>query len=135
MADREAMRRVIEEAYAARGTGNIKGLMAAFHTDAVFELAGDRKALEIAGAIHGHPNIEQAMTGFIGAFAFLKRDILSMIADGDRAAVHSRLTIRFVPKDKTFTTDVMDLFKFKDGKIVELVEFADTALVKDIMSA
>jgi ketosteroid isomerase-like protein len=134
MANREAMSRLIEEAYAARGSGNVKGLMATFHADAVFELAGDSKALKLAGAVRGHTNIQQAMTGFIGAFEFLKRDIISMIADGDRAAVHCRLTIRFVPKDKTFTTELVDLFKFKDGKIVELVEFADTALVKEIMS-
>ena len=46
--------------------------------------------------------------------------------------MHSRLTVRFVPKDLTFTTDVTDLFRFKDGKIIELVEFADTALIKHV---
>ena len=72
------------------------------------------------------------MTGFIASFEFIKRDIISMIVDGDRAAVRCRLTVRFVPNDKTFTTELVDLFKIQDGKIIELVEFADTALIKEI---
>ena len=132
MTDREAMRKLVEQAYADRDSGNIDGVMAAFHADAVFELVGDNKVLALAGAVRSHPNVREAMTGFIGAFQFIKRDIISFIADGDRAAVHCRLTIRFVPKDLTFTTELTDLFKFQDGKIAELVEFADTALIKHI---
>jgi ketosteroid isomerase-like protein len=74
------------------------------------------------------------MTEFIASFEFVSREILSMIVEGDNASVHSRLEVRFVPKDKKFTTEVVDLIKFQDEKIVELVEFADTALIKDIVS-
>ena len=132
MTDRETMRKLIEQAYAERASGNLEGVMAAFHADAVFELVGDNKVLALAGAVRGHPNVREAITGFIGAFEFIKRDIISFIADGDRAAVHSRLTIRFVPRDITFTTELTDLFRFQDGKIAELVEFADTALLKEL---
>ena len=132
MADRETMRKFVAQAYADRDGGNIDGLMSAFHAKAVFELAGEPKALALAGAVRSHANIREAMTAFIGHFEFVKRDIISFIADGDRAAVHSRLTVRFVPKDVSFTTEVADLFKFEDGKVVELVEFADTALLKEI---
>src|SRR6516165_6905564 len=54
------------------------------------------------------------------------------LVEADRAAVHSRLTVR--SKDKTWTTDYLDLFKFQGGKIIELTEFADTALIKNMMS-
>ena len=67
-------------------------------------------------------------------FEFAHREILGMIIEGDDACVRSRLRIRYVPKNESFTSDVVDLFKFKDGKIAELVEFADTALVKQITS-
>ena len=132
MTNKEAMRAKIEQAFAARAQGNLQEVVAAFHGDGVFELVGNKDTLHIAGAVEGHPNLEQAMAGFIDNFKFLERDILSFVADGDRAAVHSRLTIRFAPKDKTFTTEVLDLFTFRDGKIAELVEFADTALIKQI---
>jgi ketosteroid isomerase-like protein len=134
MADREAMRTLIEEAYAARGRGDINGLMSAFHADGMFELKGEKRTFELAGAIKGHANVREAMTGFAAAFEFADREVIGMIIEGENVCVHSRLRIRYVPKNESFATEVVDLFKFKDGKIAELVEFADTALVKQITS-
>jgi ketosteroid isomerase-like protein len=51
MASREAMIDTINRAYDARGKGDIEGLMAAFHPDAVFELKGDKNTLQVAGAV------------------------------------------------------------------------------------
>jgi ketosteroid isomerase-like protein len=134
MATREAIIDIIYRAYDARGKGDVEGLMAAFHPDAVFELKGEKNVLAVAGAVQGHPNVRAALTGFIETFEFMNRDIVDAMVEGDRAAVHSRLTVRFVPKDIVFTSDVLDTFRFEDGKITELVEFADTALIKSIVS-
>jgi ketosteroid isomerase-like protein len=134
MASREAMIDTIYRAYDARGKGDIDGLMAAFHPNAVFELKGEKDILEVAGAVQGHPDVRTAMIGFIEAFEFVKRDIVDAMVEGDRAVVHSRLKIRFIPKDLVITSDILDRFKFEDGKIIELVEFADTALIKSLVS-
>jgi len=98
MTDRETMRKLVEQAYAQRASGNLEGVMDAFHPDAIFELVGDNKVLPLTGAVRSHANVRQAMAGFIDNFEFIKRDIIAFIADGDRAAVHSRLTVRFRPK-------------------------------------
>jgi ketosteroid isomerase-like protein len=134
MAKRETLRRMIEEAYEARARGDVDKIMNAFHADGMFELVGDKKALSLTGAFKGQPSVRAAMTGFTSSFEFISREIVSMIVEGDDASVRSRLQVRFIPKDKKFTTEVVDLIKFKDGKIVELVEFADTALIKEIVS-
>jgi ketosteroid isomerase-like protein len=134
MASRDAMIDTIHQAYDARGKGDIEGLMAAFHPDAVFELKGDKDVLAVAGAVQGHPNLRATLSGLIEAFEFRKRDIIGTMVDGDRAVVHSRVEGRFVPKDISFTTDLLDTFRFRDGKIIELVEFADTALIKSLVS-
>jgi ketosteroid isomerase-like protein len=134
MADREAMLDTIYRAYDARGKGDIEGLMGTFHPDAVFELKGDKAALDVAGAVHGHSIVRAALSGFIEGFEFMRRDIIDAIVEGDRASVHSRLKVRFIPKDTVFTSDVLDKFRFRDGKIIELVEFADTALIKKVLS-
>jgi ketosteroid isomerase-like protein len=133
--DRGAMEELIYQAYAARQKGDIDGLMEAFHPDAVFGLAGDKTALEVVGAVEGHPKVRASMAGFIAAFEFIDRHIISFVIDGERAAVHSRVEVRFIPKNTIFTTEVLDAFKFTDGKIIELVEFADTALIENVMSA
>jgi ketosteroid isomerase-like protein len=38
------------------------------------------------------------------------------------------------PTKETWSADVLDLLTFKDGKIIELVEFADTAQIRDMIS-
>jgi ketosteroid isomerase-like protein len=134
MTDRKTIEAVIDGCYAARQKGDIETLMAAFDPDAVFELAGSKQLVPAAEAARGHQNIRETMTGLIAVFDFIDRDIISMVIDGERAAVHSRVKIRFVPRDRTFTTDLLDSFHFRDGKIVELLEFADTALIRDLMS-
>jgi ketosteroid isomerase-like protein len=128
--DRNSMRALVEKAYAARDGGNVMGVVTAFHDDGVFHLAGDSKAFVLAGAIEGRPSLEQAMTQFTNNFTFSGRKILSFVAEGDRAAVHSRLTVTH--KNGTFETDILDLFTFKDGKVSELIEFADTAMIKHV---
>jgi ketosteroid isomerase-like protein len=128
--NRESMRALVEKAYAERDSGNVMGVVKAFHDDGVFHLAGDSKAFVLAGAIEGHPSLEQAMTQFTRDFTFSGRKILSFVADGDRAAVHSRLTVKH--KNGAFDTDILDLFTFKDGKVSELIEFADTAMIKHV---
>ena len=132
MENRETMLEVILQAYAARGRGELEGLLAAFHPEGVFTLVGDAKTLQIAGTVQGHRSLRETFDGFIATFEFVDRQILSEVVEADRAAVHSRLTVR--SKDKTWTTDCLDLFKFQGGKIIELTEFADTALIKNMMS-
>ena len=134
MANRESMLGIVRGAYAARGRGDLDGLMSAFHPAAVFTLVGDKKALDVAGSVEGHAGLREALAGYIIAFEFVERDILSDIVEGDRAVVHSRLTVRYKPKNKVWTTEVLDLFKFQDGKIMELIEFADTAQIKDMIA-
>jgi len=134
MTDRKTIEAVIDRCYAARQKGDIETLMAPFDADAVFELAGSKELVPAAKAARGHQDIRATMTGLIAVFDFIDREIISIVIDGGRAAVHSRVKIRYVPRDMTFTTDPLDSFHFKDGKIVELLEFADTALIKDLMS-
>jgi ketosteroid isomerase-like protein len=134
MASREAMIETINRAYDARAKCDLDAVMAAFHPDAVFELKGDKDELEVAGAAEGHPDVRVAMAGLIENFEFIKRDIVAEMVEGDRVTIHSRVQIRFVPKDVVVTTDLLDSYRFEDGKIIELIEFADTALIKRLVS-
>ena len=132
MGNREAVLELIRRAYAARGEGDLEGLLSTFHPEGAFTLIGDARTLEITGTVQGHQSLKEAFAGFIATFKFVDRQILSEIVEADRAVVHSRLTVQY--NDKTRTTECLDLFKFQDGKIIELIEFADTALIKDMTS-
>ncbi|GLR87338.1 nuclear transport factor 2 family protein [Bradyrhizobium iriomotense] len=134
MGHREDMIEVIMAAYAARAAGNVEGLVAAFHPEGAFTLVGDKSALELTGRVQGHQALREAFGQFIANFDFLKRDILSDLVEGQRAAVQSRVLVRYRPTGNNWETDILDLFRFQDGKIVELTEFADTAQVKAMIS-
>jgi ketosteroid isomerase-like protein len=134
MGHREEMLDVIKRAYAARGDGDAKGLVAAFHPEGLFNLVGDKSALHLTGSVQGHQPLLGAFGQFIEHFDFEKREILTEVVEGNNAAIRSRLVIRYRPNGKVFSTEVLDLFKFQDGKIIELVEFADTAQVKAVIS-
>jgi ketosteroid isomerase-like protein len=134
MANREAILEVIRRAYDARGKGDLDALMEAFHPEAVFTLVGDKKALEVTGSVHGRAGVREALRDFIATFDFVDRHILSEVVEGDRAAVHSCIVVRYGPTKETWTADCLDLLTFKDGKIIEMIEFADTAQIRDKMS-
>ena len=134
MTNRETMLETVRAAYAARGRGDLDGLIGTFHPKGAFTLVGDKQALEVVGSVQGHAGLREAMGGYIAAFEFGERTILSELVDGNRAAVHSRLVVRFVPKNKVWTADILDLFEFEDGKIKELTEFTDTAMIKAMIS-
>jgi ketosteroid isomerase-like protein len=134
MGNRETVLELITRAYAARARGDLDDLIAAFHPEAVFRLVGNEKLLQVAGSVQGHRSLRETLGGFIATFKFVERHILSELVEGDRAAVHSRLVVRYNPTNTTMTTECLDLLKFQDGKIIELIEFADTALIKDMMS-
>jgi ketosteroid isomerase-like protein len=134
MGHREDMLELVHKAYAARARADVEGLVTTFHPEGVFTLVGDESALALAGSVQGHPNLREAFGQFVAGFGFVERKILSELVDGQRVAVHSRLVIRYHPTETTFSTDALDLFRIEDGKIVELIEFADTAKIKALIA-
>jgi ketosteroid isomerase-like protein len=135
MTDLGDIRKLMARAYAARDSGDVEGLVATFHPNAVFGLVGANTVLEVTGAVRGHPDIRARMSEFVQTFNFANRDIKSFVYDGTRAAIHSVIEVTFIPTNRVFTTDVLDLCTFADGKIIELMEFADTALIKDVIAS
>jgi len=132
MTDRETIKTLVSQAYEVRNKGDLEALIGFFHPDASFTIAGENRLTTAAATVRGHNALRQALGGLISAFEFIQRDIVNLVVDGDRCACHSRARVRFVPKDRVATTDILDLFKFDNGKIVEFIEFADTALINDL---
>jgi ketosteroid isomerase-like protein len=133
VSDPRKIKSLIEQAYEARRTEDIGALMAAFHPDCKFELVGAKPLVQAAGIATGHAELRAVLTALIGKFQFVQRDFVNFVIEDDRASVHSRVVLRYVPKDRSETTEIVDLWKFRDGQIIEFIEFSDTALVNDMM--
>jgi ketosteroid isomerase-like protein len=133
MVDRQTIQSLIDRAYALRKNGDVEGIVALFHPQAVFELAGSKAVTPVVGAVRGHQDLRTTLAGLISAFEFIERDVICTVIDGERAAIQSRVKLRYIPKNRTVTTDMLDLWRFENGKVTEFVEFADTATINDLM--
>ncbi len=63
MTNRETIRALIELAYEARRTGDIEAIMAVFHPDRKFQLAGSKTLTAAAGSAQGHAELRTMLAG------------------------------------------------------------------------
>jgi ketosteroid isomerase-like protein len=135
MTDRNEVERLLRAAYAARQRGDVEAIMGMFAENAHFGLAGSRQASPVAMRGTGLEALRAQLTGLVQAFEWLDQDILSMIVEGSRAAVHWRGRIRSAVTGDEVETEVVDIASVENGKIVSFVEFCDTALAARLMEA
>jgi ketosteroid isomerase-like protein len=127
MPDRGQIEKTIRDAYAARVSGDAKKAAQYFTDDAEFRIAGEPTASPVAMKAVGAASVRDHLDKLIQAFEFSDHQILTMLVDGPRVAVHSRVTVRAKPKGPGGTTELMDLIEFRDGRIASFTQFCDTA--------
>jgi ketosteroid isomerase-like protein len=135
MTDRAQIESLLKEAYAARKRGDVEAVTRAFADNPHFELAGARQASPIALRCTDRDQFRTLMAGLVKSFEFLDHEILEMIIEGNRAAVHWRSRMRSGVTGEEVVTEVVDLITVEDGKIASFVEFCDTALAARMMGA
>jgi uncharacterized protein len=67
--------------------------------------------------------------GLLGEFSMIHYTVHDYVADGDIVFVRCTTSWKNRKTGKTFETPKADFWRFRDGKIVELYEFYDTAQV------
>ena len=135
MNDRAAIEATLKAAYAARIRGDVETTVGFFTNDAVFALAGAKEASPVAMRCTDRESLRSAMSGLVGAFEFKDHQIVSLIVEGPRAAVHTRARVRATGSGEEVTTEMVDLVTFRDGKIASFLEFCDTALAAKLLAA
>ena len=132
--DRALIERVIREAYRARASGDLDATCTFFTDDARFAVAGDPQASPVAGSVTGCAGIREVLAGLIAAVEFVRHDIVELVVEDDRAAVHSRLTVRGRASGEEVETEFLDLVHLRDGKIASFVQFCDTARAASLVA-
>ena len=122
--------------YKARVRGDLEGTVANFADDAVFDFNGQGVGLPNMGtAVRGKPAIRLLMTEFIDAFRMSDWEEVSLVVEGDKAALHWRGTVTFTQNGRSEKFDVFDLLTFRDGKIVYFRQSTDTAKIREMLGA
>ena len=135
MTDRAQIESLLKQAYGARKRGELEGVMKVFADNPHFELAGQREASPVALRCTDRDQFRTLLAGLIKTFEFLDHEILEMIIEGNRAAVHWRSRMRSGVTGEEVVTEIVDLVTVENGKIASFVEFCDTAMAARMMGA
>ena len=134
MSERAQMEKTLREAYAARKRGDLDALAGIFAPHARFQMAGSN-ASPIARKVVGAAEFRPLLAGMIQTFEILDYTIVSMLIDGQAAAVQWHAKMRSSVTGQTVETDLFDLIEMEDGRIASFLEFCDTALAARLMQA
>jgi len=100
----------------------------------VFDFNGEGVGLPNMGtAVRGKPAIRLLMTEFIDSFRMSDWEEVSLVVEGDKAALHWRGTVTFTQNGRSEKFDVFDLLTFRDGKIVYSRQSTDTAKIRAML--
>jgi len=132
MNSRNEIEQTLREVYAARKRGDLDGLGRVFAPNARFQLAGSN-ASPVATKVAGAEQYRPLLAGMIKTFELLDYTIVTMLIDGNAAAVHWRAKFRSNINGQTVETDLFDLVELEDGRVTSFLEFCDTALAARLM--
>jgi ketosteroid isomerase-like protein len=120
--ERAAFERLLAELYAARAAGALDRLCALFGPDAVFKISGSSDGKPIALSARGTEEVRSWLAVLVKTFRLTRHEIVSMVIDGQRAAVHWRASIHSRITGASVPTELVDLVEIRDGRIGSYVE-------------
>src|SRR5262245_59035851 len=134
MVERAQMEKTLRETYAARKRGDLDAIGRLFAPHARFQMAGSN-ASPVASKVVGTEQYRPLLAGMIKTFELLDYTIISMLIDGNAAAVQWHAKLRSSVTGQTVETDLFDLIEITDGQIASFLEFYDTALAARLMQS
>jgi len=132
MPDRDQILHNIDTLYDARIRGDKAAIGAHFAPGASFRFAGRADLIRPEVPV-GPGDFQAAVHDLIDLFEFHDMERLDAVVEGDMAAVHWKFTVS-TPGGEPVDSELYDLWKFdEDGKVLSLVQFADTALMGHLL--
>src|SRR5438309_3347203 len=123
MSNRLEIERLLRERYAARLGGDLEALCRTFAKDSRLEIAGASSASPMAIKAAGLGEIRTWLALLVKTFQLSDQEILSMIIDGEAAALHLRARIRSKITGATVLTALVDVVRVREGRIASYTEF------------
>jgi ketosteroid isomerase-like protein len=123
MTDRQRTEQLLRDLYAARVSGDIAAVYEKFSPDARFRIAGASHSTPVAVTAVGAGEYRPLLAIMIKTFKLSEEDIVSLLIDGSKAAVHWRAKIFSRLTGTTVLTELVDMIEIRDGRIGSYVEF------------
>jgi hypothetical protein len=126
--------RWLQDFYAARLSNEVDRCMPFFNAHSTFQLAGSANASSVARASDSLAAIRDHVTELVRTWTWKKMEIYNRVIDGDTAAVRYQLTTVFKPSGELITTEIVDVVKVSERKVVEFHQFVDTAAIERLVA-
>ncbi len=108
--------------------GSVKHWMDLMADDVTMQaVSGGKPDMPFTKANRGKAEAEQYFSGMAADWEMIHFTPTEFIADGDRVVVLSTVAFRYKKTGKIAESPKADVFRFRDGQIVEFFEFFDTA--------
>jgi ketosteroid isomerase-like protein len=129
----ETTREVVELWLSRANSGDVAGAMALFAEDAVWSNIGSTR---FSGDYSGIEAITRDLLGplFDALDGGIRSRVESVIADGDQAVVLSQGMAR-AKSGRDYNNSYAQVFTVRDGKIVSVREYMDTALIDSVFGS
>jgi ketosteroid isomerase-like protein len=121
-AGRAELEKLLAALYAARAAGALEPLCELFAPDAVFKISGSSDGKPIALAARGSEELRSWLAVLVKTFRLTHHEILSIVIDGERAAVHWRASIHSRITGASVATELVDLIEMRAGRIGSYIE-------------
>lgn len=133
MSSREEIEGLVLQLQAARDTQSTERTLACMDQSCTFRVVGT-DGLGPLTAVNDTPEkLRSAATALIDVWDLSGLRNVSIHVDGNTALVHRAGTVMYKPTGVTMPSELMEKIVFKDGKIVEYLQFADTYLIASTM--
>jgi ketosteroid isomerase-like protein len=117
----------LSQLYVARSQGKADVFAAGFAEDGVFTLIGDTRLIPQAGPRHGRAAIASVIRDLYRTYQYVDAMVIDMMVDLNAAVVRRHLTLKSAATGAVGEFEVADFIVLKDGEIIELTQFMDTA--------
>lgn len=108
--------------------------MSLFHPDLVFRIIADPDLGVLSQTIRGHDEFRPVIEAMCETWGWTSMLALDIIVDEDRSVVHLIDELRHAPTDNRFDFEILDKLTFKDGKILDFIEFVDTQRIQKMLA-
>ena len=121
--DRQKTEQLLRDLYAARASGDVTGVYDKFSPDARFQVAGASHSTPVAVTAIGAKEYRPLLAVMIKTFKLSDQEILSLLIDGTKAAVHWRANIFSRLTGTTVLTELIDVIEIRNDRIGSYIEF------------
>lgn len=123
MTGRAEIETLLRNFYAARVRGDLRQVVDTFAPGAKFEISGPSDAASISAIAVGVDEFSPLLAAMIKTFTLTDYAIISILIDGENAAVHWRAKVRSNVTGKTAMTEFVDLVHIRNWRIESYMEF------------